>query len=290
MRLLLLLLLSAPTLLIAQSKRPPAFNQRAKQDVQARFLDKQWWLGFKSGANLTKAIPTQRFSVIVPSDYNPALNDKVYAAFTEWGFQATLFTGFYYKGFMFTFQPTYRQSAYSYQNQFEWDEPANATDRLVLTYAQTQRLDFLDLPLVLTYEFGGRKLRPFIQAGVFYSVITNAIKQVTVSGTDYASGGTHTFANEPLILGAKDLFNPYWGALTGVGLNYALGNVRLTLDASYRFGLSNIANAANRFSNDRLNGIGDALDDVRIDNIVVSAGCLFPLRFLSSSFKSTAGQ
>jgi hypothetical protein len=58
------------------------------------------------------------------------------------------------------------------------------------------------------------------------------------------------------------------------------------LDATYRQSLSNIANPQNRFSNDRLSGIGDAQDDLNLKNIMVSAGVLFPMRYLSSSFKS----
>ncbi len=286
MRSLLLLLVLAPAFLGAQSKRGPNYNQRAKQGIQAKFLEKQWWLGFKAGSNVTRANPTQRYAILTPTNYDPALNHKVYESFTEFGFQATVEASFFYKGFLFSAQPTYRQSSFAYSNQFEWDNPENSTDRLLLKYNQLQRLDFLDLPFIVKYEVGGNKLRPYVQAGVFYSLLLNGTKEVVVSGTDFASGGTNSFQNEALIIGAKDLFDNYWGALAGAGVNYSLGNVRLTLDASYRMGQSNIANIANRFSNDRLNGIGDAQDDLKINNIVVSLGCLFPLRFLASSFKS----
>lgn len=74
--------------------------------------------------------------------------------------------------------------------------------------------------------------------------------------------------------------------MAGAGLHYNLGNVRLVFDASYRIGMSNVTDTKNRFSNDRLSGIGDALDDMKTDNIVLSIGCLFPMRFLSTSFKS----
>jgi hypothetical protein len=286
MRSLLFLFLLAPVCLWAQDKRRPNYNQRAKQGIQAKFLDKQWWLGFKAGSNLTDAKPTQRYSILTPTNYDPALNNKVYDAFTEYGFQATVEASFSFKGFLFSAQPTYRQSSFSYANEFEWDNPENSTDRLLLKYSQLQRLDYLDLPFIVKYEVAGNKLRPYLQAGIFYSLLLNATKEVVVSGTDFASGGTNSFQNEALIIGAKDLFENYWGVLAGAGVNYNLGNVRLTLDASYRMGQSNIANIRNRFSNDRLNGIGDAQDDLEIDNIVVSVGCLFPLRFLASSFKS----
>jgi hypothetical protein len=51
-------------------------------------------------------------------------------------------------------------------------------------------------------------------------------------------------------------------------------------------GMSNISSTDNRYGSDRLSGVGDAMDDLTLDNISVSLGCLFPLRFLSSGFKS----
>jgi hypothetical protein len=72
----------------------------------------------------------------------------------------------------------------------------------------------------------------------------------------------------------------------GVGLNYQPGNVRLTLEANYRQTLSNITNSQNRFSNDRLAGIGESQDDLNLKSISITAGILFPLRYVSKSFKS----
>ena len=119
-----------------------------------------------------------------------------------------------------------------------------------------------------------------------YSMLINANKAVSISGTDYASGGTNQFANETIIVGAKDLFENYWSLAAGVGLDYNLGNVRVVLEGTYIKGMSNITNTKNRFGNDRLAGIGDAQDDLDLNNIVISAGVLFPMRFLSSSFKT----
>jgi hypothetical protein len=72
----------------------------------------------------------------------------------------------------------------------------------------------------------------------------------------------------------------------GAGGSYQMGNVRLTLDVTYMQGMANITNVKNRFSNDHLAGIGDAQDDIKLNNVVISAGVLFPMRFLSTSFKS----
>ncbi|MCB0492735.1 MAG: PorT family protein [Cyclobacteriaceae bacterium] len=290
MRRLLLLtafIIICSTIYAQSQRKPPAgFKKKAKQQ-QNSFLDKQWWIGLKVGPNLTKASPETRYSVLTPTNYALPLTDKRYDGFKKLGSQATLEITFDYKGIGFSFQPTYRLSRFTYTNEFMWDNPENAAEMLQLKYDHELKLDYADLPFIVKYDITGNTLRPYIQGGVFYSMLINANKTVEISGTDFASGGTNELSSEPVIVGAKDLFHKsYWGLMAGAGLHYNLGNVRLVFDASYRIGMSNVTDTKNRFSNDRLSGIGDALDDMKINNIVLSIGCLFPMRFLSTSFKS----
>jgi hypothetical protein len=156
-----------------------------------------------------------------------------------------------------------------------------------MDYKQQQRLDYIDFPLLMKYERGIRRIRPYIQGGFFASHLINANKTIEVTKTDHASGTPNTVHDEPIIVGARDLFaKNYWGLLGGAGVNYNLGNVRLNLDVQYKFGMSNISSARNRYSNDRLSGVGDSLDDLSLNNLAISVGCLFPLRFLERDFKS----
>lgn len=270
----------------SQRKPPASFKRKAKEQKNS-FLDKQWWIGLKIGPNLTKANPDARYSILTPTNYAQVLTDKKYNGFSQLGSLATLEITFNYKGIGFSFQPTYRLSRFTYTNDFVWDNPENPAEMFQVNYAHEHKVDYADLPFIITYDFTANQLKPYLQAGIFYSVLVNANKSVEITGTDFASGGTNEFTNAPIIVGAKDLFyKGYWGVLVGTGLHYNLGNVRLVLDMSYRIGMSNVTNTENRFSNDRLSGIGDALDDMKTDNMVISIGCLFPMRFLSTSFKS----
>jgi len=271
---------------MGQSRKKPT-NYNKNTGKKDKFLEKQWWLGFKAGINLTGADPINRYTVLTPTNYASVLNDKTYDNYNKLGSQASLEATFYYKGFSFSFQPTYRHVRYTYSNEFNWDNPENVVEELVLNYDHEQRIDYADFPLSVKYDLTGSRLRPYVQLGAFYSRLINANKSVEVSGQDFASGGTNEFSNEPVVVGAKDLFNKsYWGMSAGIGLNYNLGNVRLILDLSYQLGMSNITNTKNRFGNDRLSGIGDVPDDLKINNIVISTGVLFPMRFLSNSFKT----
>lgn len=283
---LLLCFLIATVGAFAQNKRKAPPSMKAKSNATEKFLNKQFWLGFKAGVNLTNPIAQARYSVVMPNNYNTSQTDKQYQSFNKVGGQATLEVTFYFKGFSISAQPTYRTSRFTYFNEYTWVNPETAGQKLNLKFEQDQQLDYADLPLLLKYEFTQNKLRPFVQAGVYYSLLVNATKGVTVSGTDNASGGTNSFKNEPVVVGAKDLFTNNWGAIAGGGLNYNLGNVRVVLDISYHMGMSNIANVKNRFSNDRLSGIGDAQDDIKTNHLLFSVGCLFPMRFLSNNYKS----
>jgi hypothetical protein len=251
-----------------------------------QFLNQQWWLGFKAGTNLAQADPLKRYTILTPTNYSSSLTDKLYNDFKELGIQTSIEISYYYKGFYFSTQPSYISSTFTYSNELQWVNTLNSNETLTQTYKQSQKVEYADFPFIVKYDIVGSKLRPFVQVGIFYSLLLNAVKTVNVSGIDQASGGTNVLNSEPLIVGAKDLFSNYWGLMGGVGATYQLGNVKLILDASYRQSMSNIANPQNRFSNDRLSGIGDAQDDLNLKNIVISAGVLFPMRYLSNSFKS----
>lgn len=279
------LLLLTPVLFTqAQSKKRTGFSGMFNQ--QSKFLDKQWWLGFKAGVNLTDPSPTRRYTVMTPTNYPQSTTDKIYDSFNKIGTQATLEATFYFKGFSFSIQPTYRHSRYTYSNQFEWYNPENIDQKLIQNYEQEQKIDYADFPLIFKYDILKGKVRPYVQVGILYSLLINANKSIQISGTDYASGGSNQFSNEPVIVGVKDAFESYWGLTAGLGLNYNFGNVRMVLEASYWKGMSNITHIDNRYSNDILAGIGDAPDNLNLNNIIISTGVLFPMRFLGNSFNT----
>jgi hypothetical protein len=280
-----ILLLALGTM--AQGKKKAGAFNSAKNKVNAnQFLQQQWWLGIKGGITLAQADAAKRYSILTPTNYDASSLDKKYDAFTEIGIQTTLEVTYYYKGFYFSFQPSYISSNFTYSNQLEWVNPQNLTESLRQTYKQDQKVEYADLPFLVKYDIMGAKLRPYVQVGIFYSLLINATKTVQVSYVDQASGGSNVVNKEPEIAGVKDLFSNYWGLVGGLGVAYQLGNVRLTLEANYRQSMSNIVNPQSRFANDRLSGIGDAQDDLNLKNITISAGVLFPMRYLSNSFKS----
>ena len=289
LNLLLLCLLIVVSVLGQEKKRKPsAYNKQKQSQEDEKFLEKQWWLGFKAGANLSKANVDKTYSVIAPTNYDASTIGKQYDNYTLLGSQATLEVSFYFKRFLLSFQPTYQHSRFSYSNSFEWSSTEEVANHVQLTFDQEQKLDHAILPLIIKYDVYGNRLRPYVQIGAYSAILLNATKSVTTTGVDNAAGGENEFATETINVGATDLFAKYhWGLLGGVGMNYNLGNnVRLNFDVIYKLGMSNISSTDNRYGSDRLSGVGDAMDDLTLDNISVSLGCLFPMRFLSSGFKT----
>lgn len=283
--LIIICVVMAATAFGQRNGRNTGFNRSAR--TANSFLQKQWWLGFKAGPNLSKPVVETMYQVVSPTNYDEAGISKQYESFRSLGSQVAFEITFYFRRLSLSFQPTYRTNVFIYDNDYEWRDVEESGNRLVLNYSQRQKVAWLDWPILAKYEFQAGKFTPYAQAGVCSSLLLDATKSVTVSGVDYASGGEHQFENDPLIIGAKDLFAKYhWGIVAGGGIYYPLGNVRLNLDVSYRIGMSNIASTENRYASDRLSGVGDSLDDMKLDNLSISVGCLFPLRFLGSGFKS----
>jgi outer membrane protein W len=283
-------LLIAFTVFSQEKKRKTssAYNKKKQEKGDVKFLEKQWWIGVKAGANWSKVNVMDRYSVIAPTNYELTSISKKYDNFGLIGSQAALEVSFYFKGFLLSFQPTYQQTRFSYTTHYEWTSTAEENDRVELDYYQEQKVDYALFPLIVKYDITGNKLRPYIQAGIYSAMRLNATKSLSTSGVDYAAGGQNEFKTETIDVGVDDLFAKYhWGLIGGAGVNYNFKNhVRLNLDVMYKLGMSNISSTENRYGSDRLAGVGDAMDDMKLDNLSVSLGCLFPLRFLQSSLQT----
>ena len=282
---LILLLAFAGSDLMGQGRKRRKPSKPASANEQ--FLQTQFWIGFKGGINLSQANPEQSFSTFAALDFPEADLVKTYNDFEDVGTQFGLEFIFYHKGFSLSLYPNYSRFNFSYSNFYEYSSIASPDLVLTLDYQQKVQLEYLDFPVVLKYDILKGDLRPFVQLGFYYSSLVDANKEVNVSGTDFASGGEDPFQRPALIVGAEDLFiNSSTGLIGGIGLNYDQWNVRFMLDINYRYGFNNITSVENRYSDNRLAGSGDALDDLTLDNLTFNMGVLFPLRFISKNFSS----
>ena len=107
------------------------------------------------------------------------------------------------------------------------------------------------------------------------------------SGTDSASGSTGGFVNQEKTIGVKDLYiTSSVGVMGFIGASYDPGNIRITMDIGYKFGLTNITNTENRYLNNEMSAIGEVQDDQTLQNLYLSMAFVFPLKFISKDFNS----
>ena len=271
-----------------QSKKSARKGKYAQRpDRKSEFLKTQWWLGFYGGTNIAQADPGQRYTGIVALNYDDSQNEKSYDDFTLPGGQAGVNITFFHRGFSFTFAPHYRAEKFAYSNSYLWESDENVLNTLSLEFKQEHTLQYVELPVFVKYDILAGRLRPFVQAGFYYRVLLNAEKTLSTEGVDFASGGSGPFENEPITVGAKELFvkNAY-GIAGGVGCTYDVWNVRFVLDITYRKGLNTISNAEYRYNENPITGIGDAMDDLTLNSVSINLGCVFPLRFISKNLKA----
>jgi hypothetical protein len=289
----LLLLLSVSGELLAQKrKNQPKFytgnELKGSRKESGSFLSKQGWLGLKMGINLTQAVPEMRYSSFSPVRNSDLSTDKQYENYNQVGIQAGIELIYRIKFFAISLQPNFRRQVFSYRNEYSWNDSEIPENTLELNYHQEQYLDYIDMPLTVKIEYPANRFKPFIEFGAYYGWLVDANKRIQVSGIDRASGNNRYFERESLSLGVRDLYTEYSaGLIGGIGVNYDAGNIRLSLDAKYRYGLHNLTREENRYSDTRLSGLGDVPDDFRLNTIEINFGILFPMRFLSRDYTAT---
>lgn len=248
------------------------------------FLDTQFWLGLKMGMNYTQAFPETRFTGFSPVDYSADSLQKSYDDFTLPGAHMGLEMNFYHRGFSMSFQPVYKRSRYSYTSTLAWLGESSG-NRFETTYDVQQRLDLIELPLTIKYDFiRSGKIRPFVMAGGFHSLIASAQKEIKITQVDYSSGNALQSDGGTSTVGVKDAFKSFSGISGGVGVNLDYWNIRTVFEVSYKRSL-NSATKPNTRQNE-LASLGEVNDEVLLRDISVSLSFVFPFRFIDQQFKA----
>lgn len=251
------------------------------------FLQTQWFLGFHVGGNLTSATPTSIYFGYVPLNYNASSIKKTYDNYSNYGGQYGLVIMFYTRRITIALKPGLSVYGIQHLTSTTWTDSNDNTNTFEVSYNHTTELNYLGFPLTIQYDLTTGKLRPYIGAGAYYGLLLNAYRTIDRYGIDAASGAEIDFTNQSTAIGIDELFiNSSVGLLGFVGASYDPGNIRITLDIGYKYGLSNITNTKNRFLINDLAAIGDAADDVQLQHIYLTLGIVFPLKFISKNYST----
>jgi hypothetical protein len=275
---LLLAIIVLPNFLMAQrrSYKPP------KKDFLGSFDDSQWWIGLHGGINVSKALPLKKYSIVEPLS-GGFVDEKDYEGFKRIGVQAGARLDFnFHTNFSASFQPTYTNMNFGYIVNYRWAGQANNT--LDLRYNHRLTLNYLEMPLMVCFDLLRQQFRPYVQGGIGYGLLLKADKYIEIESRDAASGAINPIQNDSPIIGAKNLFiSSQFMWYAGGGVSYDAGNVRLGVELNYKQGLNNITNRQNRYADQRMIGMLDALDDMTLQNITMEFYCVFPMKFLQTS-------
>jgi len=261
-----------------------SFAQRFKNQPIESFLETQFWLGLRLGLNTSSVNVESMNSGFSPIDYSADSLSKNYEDFSLPGMQVGLEMNLYHNGWSISFQPMFKRSRFKYSSVQEWQGEAISSNFLS-RYSIEQKLDLVELPLLIKYDVIRKgNIRPFVMIGGFYSIITSAQKELSISQRDNSSGRPLTSSGGNVSLGVKDAFKSFYGVTGGVGANFDLGSIRSVIEVGYNYSLSPFTRENER--QEELIALGEVNDELTLNNINISLGLVFPFRFIDSSLQS----
>ena len=144
-----------------------------------------------------------------------------------------------------------------------------------------QSLNYIEIPITLRYLYGAGKVKPlFLQGGLFYGFLLNAIKSSKKEETFTNDSGTSTLNSSKETGDATPVYvKSRFGINAGGGIDYDLSAVHLTFDINLNFGVNHVINEAGRYSVQQFSGgLYDVQDNLRLLIPSINVGIIFPLK------------
>ncbi len=139
-----------------------------------------------------------------------------------------------------------------------------------------EHLSFLEVPLYVTYTYGKGIIRPFVRLGAYGDYLLSASSDFSATyqpdKTSYSDNGVNSNNRRN---------STNFGLLGGIGLNWkANPALQVFVEFRYAYGLTNIVNDANRYSDQNLIFNYFYLDDdLKISNSLFTFGALLNLNY-----------
>jgi hypothetical protein len=243
----------------------------------------KFMVGFKGGITFTQPLVSQKYNVVNQIDNATAISGiKDYnPLYQNIGYQYA-FTALYKltKTLDIRIEPAISNYVYKYRAEYSWTGTGANTDRVDMSIDHRQSLNYVEIPLTLRYLYGSGKMRPFVQGGIFYGFLLNAIKSSQKEETYTNASGTSTLNSSRETGDATPVYvKSRYGFNAGAGIDYDLSAVYLTLDINLNFGINQVINEAGRYSVQQFSGgLYDVQDNMRLLVPSINIGIIFPLK------------
>jgi hypothetical protein len=278
--LLLLLMMATPPLMAQKKNQAKSRTKTGNSDVN------QWWVGVRGGTNFSSATSHTAYSVFSYTLGTTAGdNEKSYKSFSLPGLQFGFSVSFeFIRGLSVGLLPSYTSYRYEYGNSFRWYDVEDPNMQVNTSYRIETRLQYVELPLTVKYEFLRGSFKPYIHGGAFYGFLTDALKKVNTTGIDQASGSDSEINVTELSVGVEDrMKKANYGIIGGAGFTQNFGNARLGLEINYIYGLQNLDNGEMKYTDNQLvTGTYDVPDDFSLNYLNISLQVIIPLKFITS--------
>jgi len=144
-----------------------------------------------------------------------------------------------------------------------------------------ENMNIFNIPIYLKYRFKLNKFWPFVYAGFSNDFILNSQAELQLIDREVAEGDENSaeFSVTGPQVSLTDQRNFYnYSLIGGIGAKYRIGYNYLFLDIRYVYGLTNIVNIENQYSNSELLYRYGYVDDYkRLNNLMISFGYIYPL-------------
>jgi hypothetical protein len=235
-------------------------------------------VGFRGGINFTQPFVMNRNEVL--QGYDPSVvYRKDYSPFiTNIGYHyAFMFQSYLNESLSLSFEPAFVNYSYKYSLSTSWTNGTDPADYIEYEAKHRNSISYFELPLLLRYEFTGRRIQPFISVGFTYGYRLTAVKKMEYSVTQYLGNVTIPYENSTQTTNSSESYiRSRFGVAPGIGFFYPLGKVRLMLSADISFSLNNITDESQRYVNSSVTtGMYDVQDDIRPGILNVTLGFLF---------------
>ncbi len=262
------------------------FSQTSVQKSSNKFLD-NFALGIKGGVNFSMLMALQPFTVF--SGQAPETYKKEYESLTKnMGMQMGFILMYDISPIIkISLQPSMNEYIYKYKNTYEWAGKSNLQSETAFTHS----VRFFEVPLILGFYTTYNSFQPYFQTGLFYGKLLGADSQMKVSETNSNLGtSSKKLEYETSAYTAELYAKQQYGALLGAGISYLTGNMRIGLEANYRFMISDLNTIETQYmSNQVVSGSYDVPDKFKFTNIAVNLNLIVLLSSSKQASRSSGG-
>jgi hypothetical protein len=244
--------------------------------ISTSAISSQVRIGFIGGVNFTSPVITATHSVLQPGPRHPdGRPGKEYFSLFDGDAIAPQFgltSLIPLRGRLsLEVQLLYFQYSYRYWAQYRWNQ-SNDGPSMVLDQEHLQRFSYLELPVMLRYDFLDNAFSPFASFGAYIGALLGANKQM--NDRFLPENELPTEPNDGMTLNQEgsvsNLLLPWnAGLLGGLGIRYRKPAWEVGLVSYYRLGLVQVADPSRRYSGENqwaLNAL-DVFDDTFLHNL-----------------------